>query len=100
MKKLDNFRLDLDNARRLHNRSDLERVRHQQKSDNVPDAVLSKIQEHSTELEGACIICMLCACMQVSGSAMYLCRPTWQHGCLVAFSVHACPVDQPRNTYC
>lgn len=50
--KLNNFRLDLDNARRQHNRSDLERVRHQQKSDNVPDHVLSKIQEQSTDLQG------------------------------------------------
>ncbi|KAK9811207.1 hypothetical protein WJX73_010506 [Symbiochloris irregularis] len=52
LKKLNEFRLDLDTARRMHNRTDLERVRHQQKADNVPDSVLSKIQEQSTELEG------------------------------------------------
>ena len=52
LKKLNNFRLDLDNARREHGRAELERVRSQQKHDNVPTEMNNKILEHSTSLQG------------------------------------------------
>lgn len=52
LSKLNNFRLDLDTARRNHNRSDLQRVRQQQKHDNVEPTLMGKLQEQATELDG------------------------------------------------
>ena len=52
-KTLDNHRLEFDEARRHHNRADLERVRQQQKHDLVDEATQNKVTEKEGELNGA-----------------------------------------------
>ncbi|KAK9857599.1 hypothetical protein WJX84_003253 [Apatococcus fuscideae] len=52
MSTLENHRLEFDNARRLHNRVELDKVRQMQKNDAVEPDLASKLDAHINEADG------------------------------------------------